>query len=137
KSYGITEIILNVHHYPDQIIQFIEKHNSFNIKIIFSDESDALLETGGGLKQASKYLKGELPFLVMNVDILTNLNVTELINFHKRNKALATLAVAQRETSRYFLFNKFDHLCGWKNLKTGEERITVDQENLTMKAFSG
>lgn len=137
KSYGFTEIIINVHHYSDQIIQFLEKHHFFNIKITISDESDALLETGGGLKKASKYLKGDLPFLVMNVDILTNLNITELIKFHQKNTALATLAVTQRETSRYFLFNKSDHLCGWKNLKTGEDRIMVEQQDLTMKAFSG
>lgn len=137
KSYGFTEIIVNVHHYPDQIIQFLEKHNFFNIKITISDESDALLETGGGLKKASKYLDGDLPFLVMNVDILTNLNITELIKFHQKHKAMATLAVTQRDTSRYFLFNEADKLCGWKNIKTNETRIMVEEPHLAMKAFSG
>ncbi|MCR6642855.1 MAG: sugar phosphate nucleotidyltransferase [Sporocytophaga sp.] len=93
KGYGINEFVINVHHFPDQIIDFLKEHNNFGCKVNISNETDALLETGGGLKKASDYLKGNTPFLVMNVDMLTNLAVDKMIAFHKAGKALATLAV--------------------------------------------
>lgn len=137
KSYGFRDLVINVHHFPDQIIDFLKQKNSFDLNISISDESDALLETGGGLKKASQYLEGSDPFLVMNVDILTNLDLLKMVNYHKSHNALATLAVTRRDTSRYFLFDASDKLCGWKNIKTGEERIMDAAKNLTKKAFSG
>lgn len=137
KSFGFTDITLNVHHFPDQIRDFLNLNSNFQTKISISDESGALLETGGGLKKAAPFLQGNEPFLVMNVDILTNLNLTHLIECHRSKKALSTLAVTQRDTSRYFLFDENHRLCGWKNVKTGEERIMTDQKKLIMKAFSG
>lgn len=137
KSYGINEFVINVHHFPEQITIFLRDHNNFGSKVTISDETDFLLETGGGLKKASPFLKGDEAFIVMNVDMLTNLNIKSMIDYHKSNKSLATLAVTQRDTSRYFLFNDKDELCGWKNVKTGEEKIKKNQPNLTPKAFSG
>jgi len=126
-----------VHHFPEQIRNFLKENNDFDIDITISDESDALLETGGGLKKAEEHLSGTSPFLVMNVDILTVLNLNNLIEHHQSKKALVTLAVTERATSRYFLFDQSDRLCGWKNIKTGEERIMISGKELTMKAFSG
>ncbi|HXA01381.1 MAG TPA: nucleotidyltransferase family protein [Cytophagaceae bacterium] len=137
KNFGFTEFVLNVHHFPDQIISFLRKHHNFGCKIIISDETDALLETGGGLKKASPYLKGQEAFLVMNVDMLTNLNIGSMIAFHQSNKSLATLAVTGRTTSRYFLFNDRNELCGWKNTRTNEEKIIRKEAGLIPKAFSG
>lgn len=137
KSYGFRDLVINVHHFPEQIIDFLKHKNNFDLNISISDESDALLETGGGLKKAAQYLRGDEPFLVMNADILTNLNLDKIVRYHKSHNALATLAVTRRDTSRYFLFNKSDKLCGWKNTKTGEERIMDFDKDLTMKAFSG
>jgi MurNAc alpha-1-phosphate uridylyltransferase len=137
KSFGINEFVINVHHFPEQITTFLNKNNNFNSKITISDESDALLETGGGLKKAATYLKGSEPFLVMNVDMLTNLDLGKMITFHKHSNAFATLAVTARTTSRYFLFNNKEELCGWQNTKTGEKKIKRSEANLTPKAFSG
>lgn len=137
KKYGFGELVINVHHFPEQIISFLEEHDNFGCKVIISDETDTLLETGGGLKKAAPYLSGKEPFLVINVDILTDLNLHLLLETHQKNNALATLAVTERNTSRYFLFNHNNELCGWQNIKTGEKRIIRNEPDLKAKAFSG
>jgi NDP-sugar pyrophosphorylase family protein len=137
KKFGFSEFVLNVHHFPDQITSFLQENHNFGCKINISDETDALLETGGGLKKAASFLRGSEAFLVMNVDMLTNLNIADMIAFHRKNKSLATLAVTHRETSRYFLFNKDNELCGWRNTKTNEEKISRKEPELIPKAFSG
>lgn len=137
KSFGIDEFVLNIHHFPEQILSFLKTHNNFNCTINISDETDFLLETGGGLKKASSFLKGSEPFIVINVDILTNLDISQMIAFHQKEKPLATLAVTGRNSSRYFLFNHKNELCGWKNIKTGEEKISKLETGLIPKAFSG
>ena len=137
QSFGITEVIVNVHHFAKQIIDIIKQNNGWKSNILISDETDAILETGGGLKRASLYFKDEEDFVLMNCDILTDLPLDEMISYHKKNNSLATLATRNRETSRYFLFNNDDILCGWKNVKTGEEKIIRKENNLQQKAFSG
>lgn len=137
KSFGFNEFVLNVHHFPEQITQFLSENKNFNSNIIISDETDALLETGGGLKKAASFLKGTEPFVLMNVDILTNLQIDKMLEYHRRHKPLATLAVTGRQTSRYFLFDKQNKLCGWKNSKSNEEKIMVKKSGLSPKAFSG
>ena len=102
---GINEIIINIHYLADQIIEFLKINNNFGIDIIVSDETDSLLDTGGGLKKASIFFDKNNPFIVHNVDVLSNVNIEEMLNFHIANKALATLAVRKRTSSRYFLFN--------------------------------
>lgn len=137
KSFGIVDIIVNVHHFADQIIDCIETNHQFGCRISISDETDAVLETGGGLKKAADFLQGNEPFVVMNVDILTDLNLHELIAFHQAQKPLATLAVTNRDTSRYFLFDSQQNLKGWRNVKTGEEKGIELDSYLQPKAFSG
>ncbi len=137
QQFGIYEVIINVHHFAEQIIHSIQTNNGWGSNINISDETDAILETGGGLKRAGCFFKDEEDFVLMNVDILTDLPLNEMISFHKKNNPLATLATSKRETSRYFLFNKENILCGWKNVKTGEEKIVRNEENLMAKAFSG
>ena len=137
-SFGIKNIIINVHHFADQLIDFVKNNNGFGSHISFSDERDKVLETGGGIKKASWFFeKDKEPFVVMNVDILTDMNLNSMISQHQLNKPLATLAVSSRQTSRYFLFDESGQLCGWRNVKTGEEKISRKAENYIEKAFSG
>ena len=137
-SFGIKEVIINVHHFADQIIDLVKKNKGFGSDISFSDETSEVLETGGGIKKAEWFLKEDKElFVVINVDILTDMNLKEMIQQHKKNNPLATLAVTTRHTSRYFLFDELDHLCGWKNEKTGERRISREAGKYILKAFSG
>ncbi|HLK29115.1 MAG TPA: sugar phosphate nucleotidyltransferase [Puia sp.] len=136
QQYGITEVIVNVHHFAEQVIGAIEKNNGWGSKITVSNEKDEVLETGGGLKKASWYFKTD-SFVVMNADVLTDLNLQKMIDYHDRYQPLATLAVTNRKSSRYFLFNDEEQLCGWRNTKTGEEKISREKKNLIAKAFSG
>lgn len=143
QKFGITEVIVNVHHFADQIVEAIEKNNGWGSTITISDEREEVLETGGGLKKAAWYFEGRKAFVVMNVDILTDLDLMEMIRSHEQEKPLATLAVTQRRSSRYFLFDTYDALCGWRNLQTEEEKPAdlkdthEDYELLKEKAFSG
>lgn len=143
QQQGITELIVNVHHFPDQIINAIETNNGWGSKISISDESDAVLETGGGLQKAAWYFEKEESFVVMNVDMLTTLPLTKMIQQHETNKPLATLAITDRTSSRYLLFDANNKLCGWKNMATLEEKGAVvgysenQKQSLAAKAFSG
>jgi MurNAc alpha-1-phosphate uridylyltransferase len=136
-SFGITDVIVNVHHFPDQIISAIKNNNGFGSNITISDEGDRVLETGGGLLYAKDFFNDDEPFVLMNVDILTDMNLKRMVKQHKSSKALATLAVTQRTTSRYFLFDDLENLCGWKNVKTGEQKIKKEAGKYFEKAFSG
>jgi NDP-sugar pyrophosphorylase family protein len=139
KQAGVTEIIINVHHFYDQIIDFIEKNN-FGLKICFSIEEDALLDTGGGLKKASWFFDDGKPFFIHNVDVISDINLQEMYDFHCKENAMATLAVRNRTTQRYFLFDKNNHLCGRENLKTNECILLPDsppKTELNRLAFSG
>jgi NDP-sugar pyrophosphorylase family protein len=143
QKFDIHEVIVNVHHFADQIIAAIEKNDGWGSKITISDERAEVLETGGGLKKAAWFFEGKKEFVVMNVDILTDLDLSEMIMQHQQERPLATLAVTQRKTSRYFVFDWQGHLCGWKNVLTGEEKpadlktSNEDYDDLKMKAFSG
>ena len=141
QKFGITEIVVNVHHFADQIIKAIKANNGWGSNISISDEKEEVLETGGGLLKAKTLLEGCETFVLMNCDILTNLDLNLLINQHKENQALATLAVANRETSRYLLFNPNHELVGWKNIKTEEIKLSAvlkqGKEEPKLMAFSG
>lgn len=137
-SFGIKEVIVNIHHFPKQIIDLIKSNHGFGSDITFSDESDEVLETGGGIKKAAWFFeKDDNPFVVMNVDILTDLNLHAMMDQHIKMKPLATLAVTNRLTSRYFLFNESGQLCGWKNNTTAEQKMSRHPEEIIEKAFSG
>lgn len=137
KQAGILEVVVNVHHFSQQIIDFLEEKQNFGISIQISDESNELLETGGGLRKALTLLGENEPILLHNVDILSNLNLSELITTHQATDG-ATLVVSKRNTSRYLLFDENMALAGWHNVKTNELRpSSVNWESLHALAFSG
>ncbi len=137
QSFGVAEFVINVHHFGEQIVEFLEKNNHFGVKIDISDEKDELLETGGGLLFAQKYLENEENFLIMNADILTDLNIHELVKFHETLLPLATLAVSDRNSSRKLFFNSEMVLKGWMNKNTGETKMAEFNNNFKELAFSG
>lgn len=137
QGFGITDVIVNVHHFANQIIEAIETNHGWGSNITISDETHEVLETGGGLKKAAWYFEAPQDFVVMNVDMLTDFDLGKMMQQHQSTKALATLAVSSRVTSRYFLFNTNNRLCGWRNTKTGEDKIVIAETSLTEKAFSG
>lgn len=134
--HGCQEIIINIHHFGQQIIDFLKARQHFDIHIEISDEQELLLDTGGGLKKAADFL-ANAPFLVYNADILTNLNLTDLYQAHCQSDNLATLAVRDRPSSRKLLFDGQNNLCGWQNTKTGEQKISRQTEIQNPLAFSG
>ena len=133
---GFNNIIINVHHHSGQIIQFLNK-NKFNADITISDETDKLLDTGGGLKKAKLFFDDNSPFLVYNVDIISNLDLNKLYAFHTETSAIATLVVRKRESGRYLLFNSKNILCGWRNAKSGETKLIRSDKLQYEFAFSG
>lgn len=137
KSYGIQNIVINVHHFADQVFDFLRKNNNFGCAIQVSHEKEEALETGGGLQFAEPLLKNAKRFLVINADILTDLNIDAMLRFHLQHKPLATLAVTSRSSSRGFLFNEKQQLCGWRNNTTGEERVSIVSSVKIPMAFSG
>ena len=137
QKQGINEMMVNVHHFAGQIISAVEKNEGWGSLVTISDETDIVLETGGGLKKASWFFANEENFVVMNVDILTDMNLTKMIEQHQRVQPVATLAVSDRETSRYFLFDEQNILSGWENVKNGEKKTVRSAGTLFRKAFSG
>lgn len=136
KDFGYNEILLNVHHFANKIIDFVVSNNYFDITIHFSDETEKLLDTGGGVKKAEWFFK-DSPVLLHNVDILSNIDLKDLYLYHIKEKAAATLAVKSRETSRYLLFDNNNYLKGWKNEKTNEYKGVSSDFGLQKLAFSG
>ena len=128
RDAGITDIIVNVHHFPDQIIDTIRANNGWGCNIVISDERDQLLDTGGGLKKAISNFQSPIsnsPILACNVDILSNMDLRALISTYQSpisnlQSPMSLLVVSQRETQRYLCFDEQDQLCGWTNIKTGE-----------------
>lgn len=136
QQFGIDDIVINVHHFPDQIISAIEENKGWGSNVTISDETDAVLETGGGMLKARSLL-GDERFMTINVDILTDANLKAFLIHHQQESALITVAVTDRATSRYLLFNKYNRLCGWKNTKTGEEKMVIQAKDIFPKAYSG
>jgi NDP-sugar pyrophosphorylase family protein len=133
---GFDDIIINIHHFADQVKNEIEKLNRLGFRIAISDERDKLLETGGGLFKARDFFDKD-PFLLYNADIITDNNISLLLGNHHKNRSLATLAVRNREGARYLLVNREGLLRGWCNRATGERIITGSiDEKLTEMAFS-
>jgi len=135
---GFDKAVVNVHHFADQIIDFVSSRD-FGLKVAISDERNALLETGGGIKKAQSLLDTDQPFLAHNVDILSNLDLRQFCQMH-RSSDLATLLVSRRATSRYLLFDDQRRLVGWTNVQTGEVRSpypNLDVQRCEKLAFSG
>jgi MurNAc alpha-1-phosphate uridylyltransferase len=137
RHHGIFDVIVNVHHFADQIETTIKKEQGFGSRVTISDERAEVLETGGGLKKAAWYFKREAAFVVMNTDVLTNLDLSALVRYHNQHNAIATLAVMNRSSSRHLLFDPQMALCGWQNHKTGEQRSSRNSGPATPFAFSG
>jgi N-acetyl-alpha-D-muramate 1-phosphate uridylyltransferase len=140
QRYGIFDVVVNVHHFAEQIVNAVHKNMGWGSHVSISDETNEILETGGGLKKVAGHFTGENAgaFVLMNADILTHMNLGEMIAWHKQHQPLATLAVAKRESSRYFLLNDQHILCGWENTKTGEQKRVRDAHStLQQFAFSG
>ena len=136
QQFGIKDIVVNVHHFADQIVEAVKRNNGWGSKILISDEAGEVLETGGGLLKAKNLFSPGEKFITCNVDILTDLDLNKLLAFHEKNKPLVSFAVTNRETSRYFLFDETNRLCGWRNTRTGEERIEIPKDVLIQKAYS-
>lgn len=120
KEAGFCDVTINIHHFGEQIIEYLRANNNFGIDIHISDERGELLDTGGGIKKARRFLDGNEPFLVHNADILSDLDLTAFYHHHLQSNADATLLTNHRETSRYLVMNKENRLCGWTNITSGE-----------------
>jgi len=137
-SQGVNYFVINVHHHAEQIIRFVQNHGYFGLDIYFSDERAELLETGGGLLKAKNHFVGVEPFVVMNTDVISNINLAKMIEQHHTQNAFVTLAVRNRpESSRQLLFNENGLLCGRVDKKKEEKKILYPDENLREMAFSG
>jgi NDP-sugar pyrophosphorylase family protein len=144
KTAGITDIVVNVHHFPDMIIDYLKEHNNFGCNIQVSDERNMLLETGGGLRKAKDALLSlspDSPILVCNVDILSNIDLVALQQAYNPNE-MGVVVVSKRDTQRYLLFDQENRLCGWTNIATGELRGPIANSQHPMPethplAFSG
>ena len=140
KAAGFTHLVINIHHFGEQIIEFLASKNNFGLTVDISDERDFLLDTGGGIKRAARFLDGNKPFLVHNVDIFSNVDLKAMYRSHVHSNALATLLVNSRAASRQLLFNREERLCGWRNRETGELKSSfpeLDPANCSEYAFGG
>ena len=134
---GFRDIVINIHHFGEQIIDFLDRNENFGLNILISDERYQLLDTGGAILKASPLLKSDLPILIYNVDVLSDLNLQDLLNCHLEKGGMATLAVRDRETSRYLLFDEEMRLGGWENRSIREKRIVRNSAVMNAFAFSG
>ena len=134
---GISEVIVNVHHFADKVIEYLQAHKNFGMRIEVSRE-ETLLDTGGGLKKAAWFFVDQNEsFLVHNVDVLSTIDLCRLVEFHTERKALATLAVQNRETSRYLLFDDELQLCGRRAGRDGKPELVRPCASPQAYAFTG
>ena len=134
RQAGFQRLVVNVHHFAEQIIDYLSANDNFGLDIRISDESGGLLETGGGIRKALPLFDSTSPILIHNVDILSNLNLTEVYEKAATSNADALLVVSQRQTKRYLLFDDDMLLRGWTNIETGEVKGRLAERQL---AFSG
>ena len=142
NSFGIREVIVNVHHFADVIVDYLKANKNFGMRIDVSREDDVLLDTGGGLKKAAHFFlensgAAEEPFVLHNVDVISTIDLRRMVQFHSENHALATLAVQERPTSRYLLFDEQLQLCGRKSGKDGQAELVRSSSHPKALAFSG
>jgi NDP-sugar pyrophosphorylase family protein len=140
-SFGIRDVIINVHHFADMVIEYLRANDNFGMRIAISRE-EQLLDTGGGLKKAAWFFlddpkSRDEPFLLHNVDVVSSINLESMVKFHREQQALATLAVQDRETSRYLLFDATLELCGRRAGRDGKPELVRPAQKLDALAFSG
>jgi len=140
RAFGVSEVIVNLHHFADMVVAYLQAHDNFGMRIEVSRE-DVLLDTGGGLKKAGWFfLEGSgrhEPFLLHNVDVISTIDLERMVQFHKQNTELATLAVQERETSRYLLFDEHLQLCGRRAARDQKPEIVRPSPRTQALAFSG
>jgi NDP-sugar pyrophosphorylase family protein len=141
REFGIREVIVNVHHFADTVVDYLKKNSSFGMRIEVSRE-DVLLDTGGGLKKAAWFFlenssAADEPFIVHNVDVISTIDLNRMVQFHTQNQALATLAVQDRETARYLLFDEKLRLCGRRSGREGNAELVRSSQQTQALAFSG
>ena len=138
SNFGIREVIINVHHFADKMQEYLKVHSNFEMEIEISRE-DVLLDTGGGLKKAAYFFRNgrNEPFLLHNVDVISDIDLNRMLQFHQQRQALATLAVKERKTSRYLLFDEEMRLCGRRNEKEGKSEEVRSVRNPQAFAFCG
>jgi mannose-1-phosphate guanylyltransferase len=141
RAFGIREVIVNVHHFAEMVIEYLKTNANFGMRIEVSREED-LLDTGGGLKRAAWFFlqdssASEEPFLLHNVDVLSNIDFRRMVDFHTEHQSLATLAVQSRESSRYLLFDEQRRLCGRRVSREDKTELVRPAQQLQALAFSG
>jgi NDP-sugar pyrophosphorylase family protein len=139
KQFGVREIIINTHHFAGMMVDYLKSKNNFGMRVEISQE-DVLLDTGGGLKKAAWFFLEDgpaTPFILHNVDVISTIDLAQMLEYHRQHRALATLAVQERETSRYLLFDKQMELCGRRIVKEQKTEITKPSKELKELAFTG
>ena len=141
REFGVREVIVNVHHFADMVVEYLKKNDDFGMRIEISREQ-VLLDTGGGLKKAAWFFRQDStdpdePFVLHNVDVLSTIDLDRMVKFHRQHQALATLAVQERETSRYLLFDERNQLCGRRAGHNGAPEIVRPSKKTQALAFSG
>jgi NDP-sugar pyrophosphorylase family protein len=141
RAFDVRDVIINVHHFADMIIEYLKVNDNFGMHIEVSRE-EALLDTGGGLKKAAYFFLedsngSERPFILHNVDVISTIDLRRMVQFHTENQALATLAVQDRETSRYLLFDERLRLCGRRSGPDQKDEFGRSSESVKALAFSG
>lgn len=140
-SFGIREVLVNVHHFADMVVEYLQRNNNFGMRVEVSRE-DILLDTGGGLKKAAWFFlqasdKTQEPFILHNVDVVSAIDLRRMAEFHTENHALATLAVQDRDTSRYLLFDEHNELCGRRAGRDQAPDMVRPERETRALAFSG
>jgi mannose-1-phosphate guanylyltransferase len=141
RSFGVREVIINVHHFAGMILEYLGSNDNFGMRIEVSRE-ETLLDTGGGLKKAARFFlenssDTKTPFFLHNVDVISTIDLDRMLRFHNENHALATLAVQDRETHRYLLFDQHLRLCGRQSARDQEAELVRSSEHAQPLAFSG
>jgi NDP-sugar pyrophosphorylase family protein len=141
RTFGVREVIVNVHHCAEMVVEYLRAHDNFGMRIEVSRE-ETLLDTGGGLKKAGWFFLEEAasaqePFILHNVDVISTIDLGRMVQFHAEQKALATLAVQERETSRVLLFDEQEQLCGRRIGRDGETEWARPADDALRLAFSG
>ena len=141
RAFGIHEVMINVHHFADMILGYLRTNDNFGMRIEVSRE-EVLLDTGGGLKKAAYFFLEHSnglddPFILHNVDVISTIDLQRMVQFHTENQALATLAVQDRETTRYLLFDEKLQLCGWRSGRDQKTELVRSSQQVQALAFSG
>jgi mannose-1-phosphate guanylyltransferase len=137
RTFGISDVIINVHYFADMILKYLQKNDNFGMRIEISRE-EVLLDTGGGLKKAAYFFREQSePFILHNVDVISTIDLGRMVQFHTENKALATLAVQDRKTSRYLLFDEARQLCGRRSGGDEKTELVRSSQPVQALAFSG